>query len=45
LNKGNLFLGGFGTFKEPIINGYMITSVVSILDEPMMKKYKIKEKA
>lgn len=42
LHKGNLFLGGVGTFKEPIINGYRITSVLSILDEKMIKRYLIK---
>mgnify|MGYP000844631262 CR=1 FL=1 len=44
LHKGNLFLGGVSSFKEPIINGFRITAVLSILDEQMIKRYKIKEK-
>lgn len=42
LHRGNLFLGGVGSFKEPIINGYRITAVLSILDEKMIKRYLIK---
>lgn len=42
LHRGNLFLGGVGTFKEPIINGYRITAVLSILDEKAIKRYLIK---
>lgn len=45
LHKGNLFLGGVGTFKEPIINGFRITAVLSILDHTMFKRFMIKEKA
>ncbi len=44
LHKGNIFLGGVGTFKEPIINGFRITSVLSILDEGNLKRHMIKEK-
>lgn len=44
LHKGNLFLGGVGTFKQPIVNGFRITAVLSVLDQYMFKRYMIKEK-
>jgi hypothetical protein len=42
LHKGNLFLGGVFTFKPQIINGFKITAVLSIIDEMMFKRDKIK---
>lgn len=42
LHRGNIFLGGVSSFKEPIINGFRITAVLSILDEANIKRHMIK---
>lgn len=42
LYKGNVFLGGVFTFKPQIMNGFKITAVLSIIDEMMFKRDKIK---
>ena len=43
-DKGNLFLGGVGSYKEVIMNGFKIGAVVSVLGQKRYEQCEIREK-
>jgi hypothetical protein len=43
VTKGNLFLGGTGTFAKPIMQNFNIKAVLTIIDEKFYKTRAIDE--